>query len=104
MSSKELSELHYVIISRNGLIEMKNSKKFQGYEFDINYSFKAEPWMVPEAQLLIYYIHHSGEIIYDLITLLFDDSLPNYVSNFYGAVIRFPLLTRTIVFQFSVEH
>lgn len=79
-SSTELSKLYYVVIGRTGILENK-AKDFSKNEHEYKFSFKASSWMVPEAQILIYYIHHSGEIVYDRVSMSFDVDLPNNVSD-----------------------
>jgi hypothetical protein len=79
-SSTELEIVHYLVIGRTGILVSQNqSFPTSVHEFEIK--FMANAWMVPEAQVLIYYIHFTGEVIYDQLILSFDESLPNKVEK-----------------------
>jgi Alpha-2-macroglobulin bait region domain len=77
-SSTEIEMVHYIVIGRTGILISKNeSFPASVHEFEIK--FMATSWMVPEAQVLIYYIHYTGEVIYDQLNLPFEENLPNKV-------------------------
>ena len=61
-----------VIISRT--VQVPNSRNF-------NFRFLASFAMVPQANLIVYYIREDGEIISDQITIEFGDELQNFVSQ-----------------------
>jgi Alpha-2-macroglobulin bait region domain len=46
---------------------------------DSSCEFKVERWMTPEAKVMIYFIHKTGEVIYDTVTLEGFNELPNKV-------------------------
>lgn len=48
---------------------------------EVNFTVRAEAWMVPKVQILVHYIHETGEIVYDLLTLDMMQELPNEVKN-----------------------
>lgn len=73
-------EVNYIVIGRTGII-LADSQNFylNTYNFDIK--FEATTWMVPEVQVLVYYIHFTGEIIYDVVKIVFENGLPNRVRR-----------------------
>jgi hypothetical protein len=84
-SSSEIDSIHYVVVDQIG--GFLNGTKYLNAklnEFDL--SFDATALMASEVNVLVYYIHHTGEVIYDTVAVKFDENLPNQVS-FYG----FPL-------------
>lgn len=77
-SSSGLKTINYVVIGRTGKM-LTNVKYIQDLnEFEI--SFAVETWMIPEVHVLVYYIHFTGEVVYDTVTVNLDGSLPNNVS------------------------
>ena len=68
-----------VVMGRHGIIKKYSFKPNQGsMVYDI--SFVATSEMAPAVEILIYYIHYWGEIIFDKLELNFDSEIPNNVS------------------------
>ena len=78
-SSVELKILCYVVVGRTGIVKTE-CPEYEGKYHEADIEFTITTWMLPEAQILIYYIHHTGEVIYDHTTISFDNSLPNTVK------------------------
>lgn len=76
-SLTKLRLLHYTVIGRSGATYSSTALSRDLKEFE--FSFQSQLWMYPEAQLLAYYIHDSGEIIYDTEALIFEDEFLNKV-------------------------
>ena len=66
------------MIGRTGVL-ISQKEYFDSDIFEIK--FKATSWMVPEASVVVYYIHFTGEIIYDYVSVPFDGELPNKVDK-----------------------
>lgn len=78
-STHGMSKLYSVVIGRGGIVHTQSDDVFGERNFDIE--FKAKPSMLPFSKLIVYYIQHSGEVVYDLTELKFDTWTGNYVSN-----------------------
>lgn len=66
------------MIGRTGVL----ISKIEYFDSDIfEIKFEATSWMVPEASVVVYYIHFTGEVIYDFVSVPFDGQLPNKVNN-----------------------
>jgi hypothetical protein len=87
-SSAQLDSIHYVVIGRTGVL-ISDTKYLSEKTDDFELKFPATTWMVPEANLLVYYIHFTGEILYDSFTLKFAESLPNTVRILIVSHSRF---------------
>lgn len=76
-----------VVIGRTGLWT-KSHQIETDEEQSIKLYFIAEDWMVPEAQIIAFYVHFSGEIIFDYLPLVFDEELTNEVClKLLGSII-----------------
>jgi hypothetical protein len=79
-SSLELKSIQYVVIGRTGMMESSSYiDVFTKKELEIPIKFKT--WMIPEAQILVYYIHFTGELVYDTSTMKFEQELLNHVKS-----------------------
>lgn len=67
-----MDRIFYVVIGRTGSLSDK-SADLEGSTRETQLNLKTESWMAPEAQVFIYFIHYSGEIVYDQVTLVFED-------------------------------
>lgn len=72
-----MEEVHYLVIGKTGI--MSNNETI-GSSDNVQLNFLAEPWMSPEANVMIFTIHYSGEVIYDKVSLVFEDALSNQVD------------------------
>ena len=98
-SSTSDKTINYVVFGRTGEI-YTNTTDDNSFVFEIK--FMALAWMVPQAEVLIYYIHHTGEVVYDQVTVKFEGSLPNKVSITTERVYHFFFLPLHLIF--IVEH
>lgn len=71
-------DYHYVVIGRTGIIVNETSQ----FAADSNnqLSFQATLWMAPEVQVLIFYFHLTGDVVYDILTIAFENQLRNTVK------------------------
>lgn len=74
-----MRELFSVIVGRSGVIAYQSDNAGDRRSFDLR--FKATASMVPSAKLIVYYIHSSGEIIFNQIELKFNENFANHVSR-----------------------
>lgn len=80
VSNVDADRIDYLIFARNKplkkgrLLELKS----KSFKFDLNPSFE----MIPEAEMIAFYVSESGEIISDRKTLKFEKKLRNFVSYF----------------------
>lgn len=77
-STHGISKLHIVVIGRSGIVHTQSHNVGGGRDF--NFEFKMKPSMLPSSKLIVYYIQHSGEVIYDHTELNFDAWTENAVS------------------------
>lgn len=73
----EFSEINSIVIGRIGIVDHQTHQSFKDGKFTIN--IKTSQWMTPLCHLIVYYIHPSGEIVYDMIKIEFATPLPNTV-------------------------
>lgn len=78
ISSVELTTIYYTVVGRTGVMKSSpvHANILKEFEFSINF----ETWMIPEVQVIVHYIHSTGEVIYDTASVKFEDNLPNNVS------------------------
>lgn len=76
-STMQLTTLNYLVISRARILLYKSFQLNNSESYD--FKFKATKEMMPEIQVLIYYIHLSGEVIFDHLTIVLDMPMPNKV-------------------------
>jgi Alpha-2-macroglobulin bait region domain len=77
-TNKPIAGVTYQIIARGKIldwkyVDAKNSKRFE-------FAIKPTMEMIPNANVLVYYIDASGEIVSDSLTFEFGDELKNFVS------------------------
>lgn len=78
ISTEALAQLTYQVLSQGNVVlsetvKVPNSKTFQ-------IEFKATLAMVPNANVIVYYITSDGEIISDSLVLEFENEMKNFVS------------------------
>ena len=75
--------IYCVVMGLYGIIEKYTfeplDETVNGYT-TYNISFSATSKMAPAAEVLLYYVHSSGEIIFDKVELNVDDEISNKVS------------------------
>jgi len=86
-SNYDFPAFHSIVIGRTGVIHNATHKPKDGAT-TYTFSFKATPWMMPKASVIVYFTHRSGELVYDRVELNFKHQLPNDVS-FYQVCISF---------------
>jgi hypothetical protein len=74
----KVGDIQYFLVDRTGQF-ISGKKTVNSESFQL--SFEAKAWMIPEVHVLIYFFHKTGEIIYDKITVTFDESMPNKVKK-----------------------
>jgi len=77
-STADLRILHSIVIGRTGVIH--NATHKPNFKKQYTLKFQATPWMMPKASVIVYYMHVTGELVYDRVELNFNNQLPNYVS------------------------
>ena len=92
-SSTSIDSINYIVIGRTGKIFTKTSD-VNSIAFEIK--FVALAWMVPEATVLIFYTHHTGELIYDQVTVKIESNLLNIVSSITKRVYHFFFLYHSV--------
>jgi Alpha-2-macroglobulin bait region domain len=77
----EWKDLYSVVIGRTGIVHniVHKLTKKQIDDKKMQFDFTATSWMVPSANVIVYYIQDNGEIIYDKIQIDFDSDMPNNV-------------------------
>lgn len=79
-SSRILDDpVYYVLTAHSTMIHKKLNQARDKNQFEIKLNITPE--MTPSSRLIIYYIHKSGEIIYDSVALGYERELKNYVSK-----------------------
>lgn len=78
-STYYMDRIFYVVIGRTGSLSDKTAD-LEGSTIETRLNLKTESWMAPEAHVFIYFIHYSGEIVYDRVTLVFEAD-PNKVAT-----------------------
>lgn len=78
-SSTKLQKLHCILIGKKGKLTKFSKSKIHKTKTDI--TFNAESWMIPEVQVFVYYIHETGEIIYDHLSVAVHEKFTTQVSN-----------------------
>lgn len=77
-SSMKFQAINLFVVGRTG----KNVyRKINTSSEEFELSFRAEEWMIPEVNVLVYFFHHTGEIVYDTVSVHFDENFSNRVSN-----------------------
>lgn len=64
---------------------VSSSSKPNAKEFEISFDVKA--WMIPDVKVMVYYVHQTGEVVYDIVDVASDENLPNEV-NLINLVVR----------------
>lgn len=77
--NQELDDVHSVLIGRAGIIHQSTHSSNEGLN-TLSFDISISKLMAPEADLIVYYIQYSGEIIYDRVRLEFDNLPENRVS------------------------
>lgn len=77
-SSRTLDNPVYYVITGQKLIHKKLNQARDRSQFEIK--LNVIPEMLPSTKLIVYWIHQSGEIIYDSVALEFERELRNHVS------------------------
>lgn len=70
--------IHYFVIGQTG--SMISSTDFAKNQKAFDFSLKFNALMGSEAQIVVYYIHHTGEVVYDKETITFDKIYSNKVK------------------------
>lgn len=82
----EIEEFYSLVIGRTGIVHQAKIEDFtrdtNSDHFTKTFAIKTNNWMAPKSHLIVYYIHISGEIVYDRRELAFDLPLSNKVSRF----------------------
>lgn len=73
--------INYIVIGRTGEMLNNNEKVSKSKQNEI--VFKAQSWMFPKIEILLYYIHFTGEIIYEIVNVEFDNFFQNKVDKLY---------------------
>lgn len=73
------SVYYYVTSSVNKMMHRKANQARDKIQFDIRIT--VTPDCTPSTKLVVYFIHSSGEIVYDSVNLGFQRDLRNYVSE-----------------------
>lgn len=74
------SSFKYVVIGRTGIL-VNDEKLVAKHENYVSIFFQATATMIPEAHVIVFYIQSTGEIIYDQLTIAFENKLPNKVKQ-----------------------
>jgi Alpha-2-macroglobulin bait region domain len=80
-ATEGMKYLYYQVIGRGRILASHRVNPHNSRVFV--FRFWATFPMVPEAVLVVYYYRPTGEIIADRVTLKFEKSLNNYVSDNY---------------------
>lgn len=73
----KIQTAYFVIIGIHGLVRQQTLN----FTSSMTFQFEATENMLPSSSLIVYYIHQSGEVVFDQIELVFDDiTLENQVS------------------------
>lgn len=73
--------LNFIVIGRSGIA--KNvSYELGSDQKEKNIKFRATSKMMPQAEVYVYYIHWSGEVVFDRVDLFIENDSPNEVSRF----------------------
>lgn len=76
--TSKVLDLNVIAIGRSGVV-LRKRINFEEETDYYEYKFKPTFDMVPEINLIGYYLNTNGEIIFDHITINFMDNLPNFV-------------------------
>lgn len=78
-SSLGMNKLHYVVIGKKGIAASKTKSLDEVSEYILK--LRATSNMSPESYLIIYYLHYTGEIVYDRLKLSVKENFPNTVDQ-----------------------
>lgn len=78
----EYERLYSIVIGRTGIIHSEVNYMEQNADKKMSFEFMATNLMAPSANVIVYYIQRSGEIVYDQFKIDFEASKENYVSIF----------------------
>lgn len=73
------------MISGKGIID---TKTLYPSSKSTEISFSATALMIPEVQVLVYYIHPTGEVIYDTVAVKIQMRFQNEVNNTYCEQVK----------------
>lgn len=73
--------LYVVQIAESGQMEINEIKRKSSKQI-IQHSIKAESWMAPNLNVIVFFYSQLGEVVFDAITLKIPISIPNTVSFF----------------------
>lgn len=79
----EWRDVHSIVIGRTGIVHQQTHTKRSDNDDELKFNILATSWMAPASHLIVYYIHSTGEIVYDRIRLEFDSPSKNNVRIFY---------------------
>jgi CD109 antigen len=106
----QIKTIHYAVIGRSGEL-ISNSSKPNAKEFEI--SFDVKPWMIPDVKVMVYYVHQTGEVVYDIVDVASDENLPNELtinlssnSSQPGDTVNFMVQSKpfSTVYLHAVDH
>jgi hypothetical protein len=81
-SSTGMTEMHYIVVGKTEIIRSETISDLSERQ-EVEFSFRATDAMSPQSNVLIYFVHSTGEIIFDQLELSFSRKLKTDVSLSY---------------------